>query len=146
MALMHGACRFGLWWVEVAWTGTTVHRIRFSRSATEAPVPEAIRRYLRGQGTDLSGLATPATDEGAPYAAIYRAVRGVPYGSTRTYAEIARAAGTHPRVVGTAMRRNPVPLVIPCHRIVASDGIGGFSPDIAIKEALLALERKKRIF
>jgi methylated-DNA-[protein]-cysteine S-methyltransferase len=40
------------------------------------------------------------------------------------------------------MARNPVPLVIPCHRVVAADGIGGFSPSVEIKEALLAMEKK----
>jgi methylated-DNA-[protein]-cysteine S-methyltransferase len=59
-----------------------------------------------------------------------------------TYGEIARLAGTGPRVVGQAMARNPTPLVIPCHRVVAAKGIGGFSPSIEIKEALLALEKK----
>ncbi|KQC03286.1 MAG: cysteine methyltransferase [Methanoculleus sp. SDB] len=145
MALVEGACRFGLWWVHVAWSGSVIHRVRFAASDREGPVPEPLRRYLRGRGTDLSMLSTPATDDGAPYAAIYRAVRTVPYGSTATYGEIARAAGTHPRVVGMAMKRNPVPLVIPCHRIVAAGGIGGFSSGIALKEALLAMEREKCI-
>jgi methylated-DNA-[protein]-cysteine S-methyltransferase len=69
-------------------------------------------------------------------------VRTVSYGTTRTYGEIAENVGTAPRVVGQAMARNPTPLVIPCHRIVAAHGIGGFSPDIGIKEALLAMETK----
>jgi len=59
-----------------------------------------------------------------------------------TYGDIARRAGTSPRVVGQAMRRNMVPLVIPCHRVVSQSGIGGFTPDPAIKEDLLAMERK----
>ncbi len=50
--------------------------------------------------------------------------------------------GTSPRVVGRAMANNPTPLVVPCHRIVAAHGIGGFSPAVEIKEALLAMERK----
>jgi hypothetical protein len=41
------------------------------------------------------------------------------------------------------MARNPTPLVIPCHRVLAADGIGGFSPEIAIKESLLAMEKKR---
>ncbi len=50
--------------------------------------------------------------------------------------------GTSPRVVGQAMAHNPTPLVIPCHRILAAHDIGGFSPSIDIKEALLAMEKK----
>ena len=69
--------------------------------------------------------------------------REIPYGSTVTYGEIAREVGTSPRAVGQAMARNPTPLVIPCHRVVAADGIGGFSPSVEIKEALLAMEKAK---
>jgi methylated-DNA-[protein]-cysteine S-methyltransferase len=76
------------------------------------------------------------------YNRIYRAVRDVPYGKTATYGEIAVKVSTSPRVVGQAMARNPTPLVIPCHRIVAAHGIGGFSPSVEIKEALLAMEKK----
>ena len=53
-----------------------------------------------------------------------------------TYGEIAGKVSTSPRVVGQAMRRNPTPLVIPCHRIVGKHGIGGFTPSPEIKEAL----------
>jgi len=50
--------------------------------------------------------------------------------------------GTSPRAVGQAMARNPTPLVVPCHRIVAAHGIGGFSPALEIKELLLGMEKK----
>jgi methylated-DNA-[protein]-cysteine S-methyltransferase len=76
------------------------------------------------------------------YSRIYREVRTIPYGTTKTYGEIAKNVGTSPRVVGQAMARNPTPLIIPCHRIVAAHGIGGFSPDVEIKEALLEMEAK----
>jgi methylated-DNA-[protein]-cysteine S-methyltransferase len=147
MAMNEGACRFGLWWVHVTWQGNTVHRVRFSRSGEEGVVPPVVRGYLAGKRIDPAGLQSAATAEGAPFSAIYRAVATVGYGCTATYGAIADAAGTSPRVVGTAMKRNPTPLVIPCHRIVAKDGIGGFSPDIEIKEALLRMEAgERRIF
>jgi methylated-DNA-[protein]-cysteine S-methyltransferase len=76
------------------------------------------------------------------YSRIYREVRNVPYGMTRTYGDIAEKVSTSPRVVGQAMARNPTPIIIPCHRIVAAHGIGGFSPSVEIKEALLAMETK----
>jgi methylated-DNA-[protein]-cysteine S-methyltransferase len=91
---------------------------------------------------NLSGLSTPAIPEDTVYGRIYRAVQQVPYGSTSTYGEIASQVKTSPRVVGQAMARNPVPLIIPCHRIVAADGIGGFSSPLEIKESLLAMEKK----
>ena len=144
MAVREGSCRFGLWHVQVWWSGDLVHQVRFSRSPIAGPVPGAIRRYLAGKETDLSTLRSIATEPGAPFSAIYRITRDIPYGETMTYGAIAALAGTAPRVVGMAMSRNPTPLVIPCHRVVAASGLGGFSPDIAIKEALLALERKNR--
>jgi methylated-DNA-[protein]-cysteine S-methyltransferase len=51
----------------------------------------------------------------------------IPYGETRTYGEIAKSLNTSPRAVGNACRNNPVPIVIPCHRVVAANGIGGYS-------------------
>lgn len=147
VAMNEGACRFGLWWVHVTWQGNTVYRVRFAKSGEEGEVPPVVRRYLAGQRVDPAGMQSAAAAEGAPFAGIYRAVAGVGYGSTATYGEIAAAAGTSPRVVGTAMKHNPTPLVIPCHRIVAKGGIGGFSPGIEIKEALLRMEAgERRIF
>jgi methylated-DNA-[protein]-cysteine S-methyltransferase len=92
---------------------------------------------------DCSALDSFALHEDTMYGRIYREVRNVSYGATKTYGEIAEEVGTSPRVVGQAMARNPTPLVIPCHRIVAAQGIGGFSPSIEIKEALLAMEKKR---
>ncbi len=91
---------------------------------------------------DLTRLGSIALHEDTAYARIYHAVQKIPYGSTDTYGEIAQEVGTVPRVVGQAMARNPTPLVIPCHRVVAADGIGGFSPSVEIKEELLAMEKK----
>lgn len=70
----------------------------------------------------------------------------IPYGKTLTYAEIARAVGQPKafRAVGQALKRNPLPLIIPCHRVVATNGPGGFtSPGgIATKLEMLQWERK----
>jgi methylated-DNA-[protein]-cysteine S-methyltransferase len=64
-----------------------------------------------------------------------------PYGTTVTYGELGRAAGVDdPRDVGVLMARNPFPLVIPCHRVVASDGLGGFGGGLELKKRLLELE------
>ncbi len=141
MDAVTGSCRFGLWFVQVAWRGDLVYRVRFAREAVNGPVPEAIRLYCAGRSADLSALASTATEGETVSARIYRAVREVPCGETATYGEIAQAVGTSPRAVGAAMARNPTPIVVPCHRIVAKRGIGGFSPDPAIKRDLLAMER-----
>ncbi len=119
-----------------------MHRVRFSTTALEGDIPPLIREYCGGKPADCSALDSFALHEDTMYSRIYREVRGVPYGETSTYGEIAEKVGTSPRVVGQAMARNPTPLVIPCHRIVAAHGIGGFSPSVEIKEALLAMEKK----
>ena len=143
MVIMTGSCRLGLWHVEVTWSGTSVHRIRFA-TTTNIPgdVPPLIRQFCSGRMVDLTSLHSVALQEDTVYARIYQAVQKIPYGSTATYGEIARQAGTSPRVVGQAMARNPTPLIIPCHRVVAADGIGGFSPSVEIKQELLAMEKK----
>jgi len=64
-----------------------------------------------------------------------------PYGTTVTYGELGRQAGVDdPREIGVFMARNPLPLVVPCHRVVASDGLGGFGGGLELKRRLLELE------
>jgi len=142
MEVTGGSCRLGLWHVHVWWSGDTIHRVRFAAEGLSGPVPAPILKYCAGKAEDLRGLATIACDVESVSARIYRAVRDVPYGSTATYGQIAALVGTSPRAVGRAMAHNPTPLVVPCHRIVAANGIGGFSPALEIKELLLALEKK----
>lgn len=76
---------------------------------------------------------------------IWKALQKIPAGKVVTYKDLARKLHTHPRVVGNACRRNPIPLIIPCHRVVATNGLGGFcgnikGPWLAIKKWLLAHE------
>lgn len=77
--------------------------------------------------------------------AVYRVTARIPRGSTRTYAQIARAVGrpTAARAVGTALHRNPYPKhLVPCHRVIRSDGtLGGYAHGLDKKKALLRKER-----
>jgi len=76
---------------------------------------------------------------------VMRAMAAIPYGETRTYGELAAALGTSPRAVGGACGRNPVPLVVPCHRVVRADGgLGGYSAEggVALKRQLLEHEAR----
>ncbi|HJJ38131.1 MAG TPA: MGMT family protein, partial [Methanocorpusculum sp.] len=131
-----------LWKVAVDYDGQAVHRVRFVRTAPEGQVPVQFTMFLAGKGTGFSPLISSAVSGDSVYAKIYRAVSEIPYGETRSYGEIAKAVGTHPRVVGNAMARNPTPLIVPCHRVIAADGSpGGFSPDPEIKISLLQLEK-----
>jgi len=137
-----GSCRLGLWHVQVHWCGDCIHRVRFAREGISGVVPEPIRQYCAGMPVDLTTLDAISLHDEGTYSRIYQEVRKVPYGETASYGTIALRAGTGPRVVGQAMARNSAPLIIPCHRIVAARGIGGFSPSVEIKEALLLLEQK----
>lgn len=68
-------------------------------------------------------------------------VDAAPYGHTVTYGELgARAGEPDPREVGVMMARNPLPLVVPCHRVLAADGLGGYGGGIELKRTLLELE------
>jgi methylated-DNA-[protein]-cysteine S-methyltransferase len=107
--------------------------------------------YFAG-GTDL--VDVPIDLEGAELSDLQRHVlltvrAEVRYGETATYGEVAELAGRPgaARAVGTAMSRNPVPLFVPCHRVVAANGIGGYGggvEGVALKRALLARERRGR--
>lgn len=74
---------------------------------------------------------------------VWRAMRDIPYGETRTYGDLAKEIGSAAQAVGTACGRNPLPILIPCHRILAAEGrLGGYSGDggLYTKRALLVLE------
>jgi methylated-DNA-[protein]-cysteine S-methyltransferase len=74
---------------------------------------------------------------------VQRAIKRIPYGQTRTYTEMARRAGNERavRAAGTACGTNPIPIVVPCHRVLRSGGaLGGYGGGLPMKEALLELE------
>lgn len=73
---------------------------------------------------------------------VYEIVRNIPYGETRTYKEIAEKIGNPylARFVGNTMRKNRIPIFIPCHRVLRKDGIGGYTGGIGWKKYLLTLE------
>ena len=115
--------------------------------AAMAALIEDIRKYLAGQNVDFSAVVVDLDGIEGIRRQIYEALRGIVFGRTTTYGELARAIGRADwegaRDVGDAMGRNPVPIVIPCHRVLAAGGkLGGFSAygGSATKAKLLALE------
>ena len=77
---------------------------------------------------------------------VWEAAQNIPYGQVRTYGELARSIGRPKaaRAVGSALGRNPVLIVVPCHRVLRSDGgLGGFAAGLVVKRALLRLEGHK---
>jgi methylated-DNA-[protein]-cysteine S-methyltransferase len=73
---------------------------------------------------------------------VLMAIRKIPPGETMTYGEVAKAVGKPgaARAVGNVMAANPIPLILPCHRVVASNGLGGFTGGLDVKRKLLRLE------
>lgn len=93
----------------------------------------------------LRRFSVPVRLSGTPFQlAVWDAIAAIPYGACQSYGEIARAIGRPgaARAVGGACNRNPVPIIIPCHRVVGSDGsLTGFAGGLDIKMRLLELER-----
>ena len=109
---------------------------------------EALCDYARGAEVDFSAVPVSFGEVGEMRDAIYAVLRRVPYGRTLTYGELAEEAGFAglARDIGQAMGQNPVPIIVPCHRVVAASGkLGGFSAPggARTKERLLAIERAR---
>ena len=105
----------------------------------------ALQRYFAGRPVDFSGISLDVSACSPFHQRIYEALRGVPFGQTTTYGALAAEVGAPDaaRAIGQAMGRNPIPVIIPCHRVLASGGkIGGFSAPggATTKEKLLTLE------
>ncbi len=95
----------------------------------------------------LKAFDLPLAPAGSTYQRkVWKALCDIPYGETRTYLDIVSAAGGSPRSVGQANGRNPIPLIIPCHRVVAATHLGGFSggDGLPTKRWLLSLEDPHR--
>jgi methylated-DNA-[protein]-cysteine S-methyltransferase len=116
------------------------------RQDAATPLLEQAFRELEEYLTGIRRLFTvPLAPSGTPFQrAVWRAIDAIPYARTATYAELAARIGrpTAARAVAAACGRNPVAVFTPCHRVVAADGLGGFRGGLALKQALLALERK----
>jgi methylated-DNA-[protein]-cysteine S-methyltransferase len=133
----------------------TTERLLLRRAAGAGPdrpppdVMEAIasvRKYFRGETIDFSEFRLELTDQSELFNKIYEATRKVGWGQTTTYGSLAKSLGEGwevARNVGQAMAKNPVPLIIPCHRVLAAGNkLGGFSaPGGAMSKArMLELE------
>lgn len=117
------------------------------REAGETPLIrqafDQLEGYLAGR---LTTFTLPLAPEGTPFMrAVWRKLQEVPYGHTASYKDIATAVGNPRavRAVGQANHRNPIPIFIPCHRIIGSNGkLVGYGGGLPLKEKLLALEKR----
>lgn len=124
-------------------------RMRGGLPLVEAPertevVRDRLAAYFAGERTDFDLPIDWRQTSGVQREVLEKLYAGVPYGRTVTYGGLSGLSGTGvpARGIGTVMGSNPIPIVVPCHRVVASDGLGGYSGDggIEVKRWLLTLE------
>jgi methylated-DNA-[protein]-cysteine S-methyltransferase len=140
----------------IAGDATAVHRITFPQRGHAAkpepewqesqrgPVGEAVRQLNEYFAGKRAAFDLPLAPEGTAFQrSVWRQLQEIPYGETISYGELARRVGNPKasRAVGSANGANPLPIVIPCHRVIAGDGtLGGFGGGLPTKQMLLALE------
>ena len=104
-----------------------------------------MEEYCRGQ---RRAFCLPLSLHGTPFQqAVWAALQAIPYGQTRSYQQIAAQIGNPKacRAVGMANHRNPVGVIVPCHRVIGKNGgLTGYAGGLAVKQALLALEEANR--
>ena len=119
---------------------------RAVRVKMPSDIAGALADYFQGMPVDFTGWLPDDSGFSDFAAAVYRATRGLKWGETADYSRIAAAIGrpSAVRAVGTALGRNPMPLFIPCHRVVSRHGEGGWSGPPGLKAKLLAMEARER--
>lgn len=124
--------------VELDWGGDT------AQAAGGGVLAEARRQLAAYFAGELTAFDLPLAPAGTAHQKrVWRAMQDIPYGGYRTYGALAAAIGSSARAVGTACGRNPIPIIIPCHRVLAAGGkIGGYSGKggTVTKRYLLSLE------
>lgn len=132
--------------ITVTATETAITAVDFAGRPGGAETPlltEARRQILDYLSGARDAFDLPLAATGTPFQRrVWTAMTAIPYGETRTYGELALDLDSGPRAVGGACGRNPIPLVVPCHRVLASGGLGGYSGGggLDTKTALLRLE------
>ena len=121
---------------------------RLQRKAASTALARATVAQIAAYCRDAHHRFTvPLCMAGTPYQQkVWQALRRIPVGATRSYGALAHTLDSGARAVGGACRVNPIPLIVPCHRVVAASGLGGYSGatagvNLAIKQWLLAHER-----
>jgi methylated-DNA-[protein]-cysteine S-methyltransferase len=110
------------------------------------PLQDAVNQLKAYFAGDLRGFDLPLKLQGTPFQlSVWRALQDIPYGETTSYGELARRVGTPKgsRAVGLANGSNPIAIVVPCHRVIGSNGkLTGYGGGLDNKHTLLALERQ----
>lgn len=122
------------------------HPVEFPDTSGESPwmdrVVSLLNRYLAGEAVDFKDI--PLAPEGTDFQQqVWRTLQQIPWGATQSYQWVATQVGNPKasRAIGQANGRNPIPIIIPCHRVIQHNGqLGGYSGGLEIKRFLLALE------
>jgi methylated-DNA-[protein]-cysteine S-methyltransferase len=155
-----------LGWMALAWRGERIRRLMIGHPSAAAAAAsldldvatverhrlpgfvlalvDRLERYAAGEAVEFDDVPVDLAHLSPFQAKVVRACRRIGRGRTRTYGELAAAAGSPgaARAVGSVMAKNRLPIIIPCHRVVAAGSLGGFSaPDgLCMKERMLTLE------
>ncbi|HWZ65150.1 MAG TPA: methylated-DNA--[protein]-cysteine S-methyltransferase [Steroidobacteraceae bacterium] len=152
----------GVYWCEAAspvgpllltLEGEALTRIHFQGGANplqpspqwrhdRAPFATVIAQLAEYFAGARRGFSVPLAPRGTAFQlGVWRALRTIPFGETISYGELAARLGSAPRAVGAANGANPLPIIVPCHRVIGADGsLTGFGGGLPIKRALLELE------
>ena len=119
--------------------------IRPWRGGYRIPLTSEIREYLNRSRTEFSHqdlqIARIEQLSGKFYRQVLRRTMQIPYGRTMAYSDVADSLGSRAwRATGSALANNPLPILVPCHRVVAKNGLGGFGGQVWLKRRLLELE------
>lgn len=137
VALEHWALESPIGWLGLSLCDGVLFSLDFLHQGSEgrktAPGDHPLVRALRGYFKDpKQGFDLPLRLEGTPYQKrVWQALCEIPSGATRTYGDLAAELGSGPRAIGMACRTNPCPIIVPCHRIVAKAGLGGYSGELS---------------
>lgn len=139
------AIRTPLGWISLCEEDGAITSLSWGGSGQdETPLLREAERQLTAYfGGALQGFDLPLRPAGSDFQRrVFRAMQSIPFGQTREYGQIAQALGAMPQPVGNACGANPVPIIIPCHRVVGAGGLGGFSAPggVDTKVALLRHE------
>jgi len=135
-----GEALTGLWFEGQKYYGATLDEVEERELAIFDDVRDWLERYFRGDEPKVDMLLRPRGSEFRQ--AVWRVLLEIPYGEVTTYGEIARNLGCKSaQAIGGAVGHNPISIIIPCHRVVGSDGsLTGYAGGVDKKEWLLQLE------
>jgi methylated-DNA-[protein]-cysteine S-methyltransferase len=130
-------------WPAAPRARVAAERVPLDDDVVLARAADELARYLDGE-LDRFTVSVDLAAAGEFGGAVLRTLCDVPYGGVTTYGTLARAVGrpAAARAVGGACNRNPLPIVVPCHRVIAADGsLGGYAIGLEVKRVLLGIER-----